>query len=759
MHASSQASSPPQYALTVDLSNAFNTISRESVHASLARFIPSLIPWFLATHSTPATLYIPDSPPILSREGVQQGDPLGPVFFALGIHGAIVDWTARHPSVWSSWYLDDGILWGTATDLNNALTDLQEAFACLGLRLNTNKSFLFSKHDTPIPRNLAGLAPLQLVPFSSGLTILGSPVGAPHSILHFLHSKLLSMRDMLSSLPSLQHPQAALILLRASLGVCRITHLLRSIPPSSLGPFISDLSALLHTTLEAVLSFPLDERSWAQASLPLSLGGLGVTDPRAIAHAAYLSSSFSFILAPPKFGPTPSNPAPVEAMEAARGLLQLLDAAVLRQHLPLREWIDRGHVSIPASSPAAPTLGQLSSQQWWSSWVHLSAFRALLSSSGPRDRARLQLLRTPHSAAWLAVHPNPALHTELSPRAFSLAVARRLGLPIVGPAVTSRPCPTCGLTVDAFGDHLLSCQNVSKHERHNALRDVLALLAHEIGTPCQKEVTMTGKERPADLLFSSLFTAGPTAVDITMVTPFPAASSSPFNAADPSHATAAAEARKQAKYAHLFPSPSPGRTQFLPAAFDCLGGRGQGASKLVTAVAAALAATAGEPRDSSALALRVWGLVTLTLQASCSNILSALIPPSQTFCPPLPPLLRPHPPPYIGIFRLSPPRHPPYHKPPSSPHHISPTFPSSAQHTPNFFYAPSIYTFGIASNIPTSAPSPAFNLSKSSQTPAAHVSSLRFSVHSWHPHFATASFLTSSLTAAFRHFNTHAFTL
>ena len=310
MHASSPASSPPQYALTVDLSNAFNTISRESVHASLARFIPSLIPWFLATHSTPATLYIPDSPPILSREGVQQGDPLGPVFFALGIHGAIVDWTARHPSVWSSWYLDDGILWGTATDLNNALTDLQEAFACLGLRLNTNKSFLFSKHDTPIPRNLAGLAPLQLVPFSSGLTILGSPVGAPHSILHFLHSKLLSMRDMLSSLTSLQHPQAALILLRASLGVCRITHLLRSIPPSSLGPFISDLSALLHTTLEAVLSFPLDERAWAQASLPLSLGGLGVTDPRAIAHAAYLPSSFSFIPRAPQIRPYTPQPRP-----------------------------------------------------------------------------------------------------------------------------------------------------------------------------------------------------------------------------------------------------------------------------------------------------------------------------------------------------------------------------------------------------------------------------------------------------------------
>ncbi len=39
-----------------------------------------------------------------------------------------------------------------------------------------------------------------------------------------------------------------------------------------------------------------------------------------------------------------------------------------------------------------------------------------------------------------------------------LTVARRLGLPIVGPDTTSRPCPTCGLTIDAFGDHVLACQ-------------------------------------------------------------------------------------------------------------------------------------------------------------------------------------------------------------------------------------------------------------------------------------------------------------
>jgi hypothetical protein len=128
-------------------------------------------------------------------EGIQQGDPLGPVFFTLVIHSAITDRSACHPAVWSSWYLDDGLLWGTAADLNSAFIDLQRSFSALGLRLNASKSFLFSAHDTPILRDLSGLAPLQLIHFSSGLTVLGSLVGAAHASQSFLHSKLTSLLE------------------------------------------------------------------------------------------------------------------------------------------------------------------------------------------------------------------------------------------------------------------------------------------------------------------------------------------------------------------------------------------------------------------------------------------------------------------------------------------------------------------------------------------------------------------------------------
>ncbi len=65
----------------------------------------------------------------------------------------------------------------SSLDLNSAFIDLQRSFSTLGLRLNALKSFLFSTHDIPILRDLSSLATLQLIPFSSSLTVLGSPVG------------------------------------------------------------------------------------------------------------------------------------------------------------------------------------------------------------------------------------------------------------------------------------------------------------------------------------------------------------------------------------------------------------------------------------------------------------------------------------------------------------------------------------------------------------------------------------------------------
>ena len=76
---------------------------------------------------------------IPSREGVQQGDPLGPFLFALGI----CDMMKSCQSTLSLWYLDDGTLAGDPEDVLGDLAKIQEASDSLGLSVNPSKCEIF----------------------------------------------------------------------------------------------------------------------------------------------------------------------------------------------------------------------------------------------------------------------------------------------------------------------------------------------------------------------------------------------------------------------------------------------------------------------------------------------------------------------------------------------------------------------------------------------------------------------------------------
>ena len=81
--------------LSVDISNAFNSVHRSAVRRSVRVNFPSLAPWVdccyrrgtvLFTGSTTAASQV-----ISSARGVQQGDPLGPILFVLAIHPIILE--------------------------------------------------------------------------------------------------------------------------------------------------------------------------------------------------------------------------------------------------------------------------------------------------------------------------------------------------------------------------------------------------------------------------------------------------------------------------------------------------------------------------------------------------------------------------------------------------------------------------------------------------------------------------------------------
>ena len=124
--------------IKIDMKNAFNLLSREALRLECSNFFPELLPW--ATWCNGSQPFLFHSLGILtSKSGVQQGDPLGPLFFALVLHGIVSSIDADDDCLnllYQAWYLDDGVLAGSKSSLLQALTIIENIGPSLGIFIN-----------------------------------------------------------------------------------------------------------------------------------------------------------------------------------------------------------------------------------------------------------------------------------------------------------------------------------------------------------------------------------------------------------------------------------------------------------------------------------------------------------------------------------------------------------------------------------------------------------------------------------------------
>ena len=125
----------------LDITNAFNTVSPAAVVSSVSQYMPGLKPLIRSAYG--ARSYLLYAGRVIDFSfGVQQGDPLGPLLFALAIRGVSHGGFPRL----SVWYLDDGTLGGDANAVAAEIKRIKEEATSVGLALNEVKCEAVSAH-------------------------------------------------------------------------------------------------------------------------------------------------------------------------------------------------------------------------------------------------------------------------------------------------------------------------------------------------------------------------------------------------------------------------------------------------------------------------------------------------------------------------------------------------------------------------------------------------------------------------------------
>jgi hypothetical protein len=536
-------------ALNADISNAFNTISREKIRQQLQEHFPMLLPYFQSSYATGAPLYYKGDILAYSREGVRQGDPLGPALFALGLHPVLQQLRAEFTEVGIYAYLDDVTFTGPLSQLSQLFARFRQLCEDIGLQVNLDKSNIIpSDTDTShenLPDNLAGLTLCR-----NGTELLGAPIGTPEYENERCRQKVQNLKKLLLVRTEKSIPcQYRFLLLKDSV-IPTLNYLLRTVPPSNRTGATNAFDNAVRDIVKDILGGP----EWGnprkvedchQIYLPLRYGGLGVTKAKHISEAAYLASVWE---------------ARIQLDTSTRN--ELVGKLKRKKAEIEEEWL----FSPPPLRKQQATL---------SSQIHDANFHWLLQRHQQRQQtaaqARLQAARQAGAQDWLTALPTKPCqrYTDLQWR---LLARLRLGLPVSQHQLPGQ-CPLCQALVDDLGLHALACSHreMRQHRdnRHNQLRDALIGSFLHWGIITEKEPSIQeGSLERGDIEIAQ--PQGPVVLDVS-VTSFTSINTKHQQKRTPSAATTVREREKTNKYET---SCTQQNKEFRPLVFQNLGGIG-----------------------------------------------------------------------------------------------------------------------------------------------------------------------------------------
>ena len=545
--------------LTVDFSNAFNLVDRTALLREVNCRCPGIYPWVKFIYAQPARLYVGNDC-IGATTGVQQGDPLGPLLFALALHPLVLQVQENCKLPFHAWYLDDGTIMGDTTEVAKALDIIRSEGPSLGLKLNIKKTEVFWPSCNGA-KFKEGLFPCEIGRPEKGVKLLGGAVSRDVGFISELAvRRALGAVDLMGRLPCLRDPQSELLLLRSCMGVAKLLFGLRTCQPSMMEEAISRFDNGLREAIEGIVVCGgpfFGDFQWRMASLPMRLGGLGLLSARDVAVYAFVASRAQswklqdHILR--DSGVVDLDPDYVQALE------------YLRESLPD---FDLGGFTNKDTAP--PKTQETLANALFSKIAQNMGNDFGLS---PRQKAVVECLQGPHAQDFLTVIPIEGLGQRMSAVEYRAILKYRLMIPMFPDDET---CPVCRKAcLDQYGEHAVHCKELPGFKyRHDFVRDALWDILRRAGISAKKEAPVNfltdptdGRStlRPADVLVFGWVGGKHACVDLTGVSPLVGFRDTGFVTGQ---AMRKAESKKIEKHAKACED---NQHVFVPLAFDTFG--------------------------------------------------------------------------------------------------------------------------------------------------------------------------------------------
>ena len=558
----------------IDFTNAFNTIRRDSMLEAVRYSLPSIYNFCKLSYGSNSWLNFKGTK-IISQEGCQQGDPLGPLLFSVAIHSIVLSLS----SDLVLGYLDDLTLGGPSETVAEDVNIVEALGSEMGLTLNRAKCEIFhadsngaaaaASIDADTNHN-AFLGFKALPPCDADL--LGAPLAVGSHMDLVLGKKVTDLSRATNRLAKIQ-AHDGLVILQHATGAPNLTHILRASPCAD-NPALLEFDNVLRQSLSRISNCALSDKAWLQATLPVSRGGLGIRSVSRLAPSAFLASAaatsvLQSMLLPSSFCIPDPEVSRVTALWSAKCAGQPQQLPTIIRQATLVEQVD------------CKVMADIS-----------------LSCTDQKDQARWLACQNKCSGEWLKAIPITSCGLRLDDEAIRIAIGLRLGTNLCIP----HPCP-CGAAVDVSGVHGLSCRrNQGRLPRHSSFNDIVHRALIRAGVPSTKEpvgLFRTDGKRPDGATFVPWQSGKCLAWDATAPDTL-AASYLRDTSVTAGSAAEFAASRKVVKYNEIIRSHF-----FVPLAIESLGPINSEGLKFLHEIGRRLTRISGDPRETTFLLQRI----------------------------------------------------------------------------------------------------------------------------------------------------------